>query len=89
VTGSGASKRSQTGDIDHGAATSKHPKILQYLNETKWLPSDKRQKDCTDKLACMICVDLQPISIVEDKGFKDFVNCLQPLYNIPDRPGPD
>jgi predicted small metal-binding protein len=33
----------------------------------------------------MIWLDLQPISIVEDNGFKDFVSCLQPSYNIPDR----
>lgn len=35
-------------------------------------------------LARMICLDLQPISIIEDKGLEDFVGCLQPSYNVPD-----
>jgi hypothetical protein len=75
----------QCGEIDESPSTSKHKKIGQYFKEKKWLPTDKQQKDCTEKLARMICLELQPVSIVEDKGFKDFVSCLQPSYNIPDR----
>ena len=67
-----------------GPPTSKHKIIDQYLEGKKWFPTDKKQKDCTEKLAQMICLDLQPISIVEDKGFKKFINCLQPSFNIPD-----
>ncbi|XP_054634953.1 zinc finger BED domain-containing protein 4-like [Dunckerocampus dactyliophorus] len=33
----------------------------------------------------MIVVDMQPFSIVEDKGFKAFVNLLDPTYIIPNR----
>ncbi|KAK6175202.1 hypothetical protein SNE40_013713 [Patella caerulea] len=33
----------------------------------------------------MICVDYQPISVVEDKGFVKFVSNLQPLYKLPSR----
>ena len=51
----------------------------------KWLSTDKWQQDCTEKLARMTSLDLQPISIVEGKGFKDFVGCLQPSYNMPDQ----
>ena len=79
------SQTTQCGEIDESPSTSKHKKIGQYFKEKKWLPTDKQQKDCTEKLARMICLDLQPVSIVEDKGFKDFVSCLQPSYNIPDR----
>ncbi len=31
----------------------------------------------------MIVTDLQPVSIVEDKGFLDFVRVLDPKYNPP------
>ncbi|XP_054638097.1 zinc finger BED domain-containing protein 4-like [Dunckerocampus dactyliophorus] len=33
----------------------------------------------------MIVIDMQPFSIVEDKGFKAFVNLLDPTYIIPNR----
>ena len=90
LTASRPSKRSQTettqsGETDDGPSSSKHRKIDSFFVERKWPPTDKRQKECTQKLAQMICLDLQPISIVEDKGFKDFVSCLQPSFNIPDR----
>ena len=65
-----------------------HPNIReidQYLEGKKWLPTYKKLKDCTEKLAQMKCLDLQPISVVEDKGLKKFVSCLQLSYNIPDR----
>ena len=81
-----ASKRKQTlqdGDTAGEPSTSKHTKIDSYLKARKWLSTDKRQQDCTEKLVQMIC--LEPVSIVKDRGFKDFVDCLQPSYNIPDR----
>ena len=86
LTASRASKRQQAAqDSAEGPSMSKCRKMDSYLKERKWFPTDKRQKNCTEKLAQMICLDLQPISIVEDQGFKDFVGCLQPSYNIPDR----
>ena len=86
LTASRASKRQQAAqDSAEGPSTSKCRKMDSHLKERKWFPTDKRQKDCTEKLAQMICLDLQPISIVEDQGFKDFVGCLQPSYNIPHR----
>ncbi|XP_036390538.1 zinc finger BED domain-containing protein 4-like [Megalops cyprinoides] len=33
----------------------------------------------------MICKDLQPISVVEDRGFIAFVKTLNPCYKIPSR----
>lgn len=33
----------------------------------------------------MIAVDFQPFSVVEDCGFKDLVNYLEPKYKIPSR----
>lgn len=82
-----SSKRPRKSDIAAAEApsTSKQPRLDPFLQDKKWFPSDKRQQDCNQKLARMICLDLQPISIVEDQGFRDFVSCLQPGYNMPDR----
>lgn len=33
----------------------------------------------------MIAIDMQPSSVVEDKGFKKFVKILDPRYEIPSR----
>ena len=33
----------------------------------------------------MVALDYQPISIVEDVGFKRLVNTLEPKYNLPSR----
>ena len=33
----------------------------------------------------MICKDMQPVHIVEDKGFQQFVSYLQPNYKLPTR----
>ena len=71
-------KTRETMQCVEGPPTSKHKKIDGFQQT-------KKQKDCTEKLAWNICLDLQPISFVEDKGFKDFVNCLQSSFNIPDR----
>lgn len=30
--------------------------------------------------------DLQPFSVVDDAGFKEFVQLLNPAYKIPNRP---
>ena len=33
----------------------------------------------------MICMHMQPMNIVEDEGFRKFVNTIQPNYVIPSR----
>jgi Protein of unknown function (DUF 659) len=47
--------------------------------------SVSRQKRLNDLLIKMITRDLQPFSIVEDVGFRDFVHALDPSYAIPNR----
>lgn len=41
--------------------------------------------DITRRLSEMIVKDLQPLSIVEDVGFRNFVKTLEPRYKIPSR----
>ena len=42
-------------------------------------------KSLNKSLMKMIVKDLQPLSIVENVGFKDFVRDLNPLYQLPSR----
>ena len=55
----------------------------QHLNFKKSIGTSKIESG--SQMTSDRKIVLQPISIVEDKGFKDFVSCLQPSYNIPDR----
>lgn len=43
------------------------------------------QKKIDDALIKMITKDFQPFKIVEDEGFRHFVNLLNPSYKIPNR----
>lgn len=44
-----------------------------------------KKKHLDELLMHMIVADLQPLSIVEDKGFRKFVNGLDPRYVLPSR----
>lgn len=44
-----------------------------------------RQKRLDSLLLKMIVSDFQPFSVVEDKGFREFVTALDPSYAIPSR----
>lgn len=44
-----------------------------------------RKKELDDALTNMIVKDIQPFSIVEDEGFREFVHKLDPTYTLPTR----
>lgn len=52
--------------------------ILKQMTPAKQISVD-------EELAKMIASDFQPFSIVEDKGFKSFVQALNPTYVLPSR----
>lgn len=56
--------------------------LSQYM--TKALGQSK-QKTLDEELAKLIALDYQPLSIVEDKGFRSFTNALNPSYILPSR----
>ncbi|KAI2665831.1 E3 SUMO-protein ligase ZBED1 [Labeo rohita] len=68
---------------------SRHPNAL--ANETPTTEhhsattGEGRKKELDDALINMIVKDLQPFSIMEDEGFKAFVNKLDPTYVLPTR----
>ncbi|XP_067293402.1 E3 SUMO-protein ligase ZBED1-like [Pseudorasbora parva] len=45
----------------------------------------RRKKELDEALVNMVVKDLQPFSIVEDEGFRAFVNKLDPTYVLPTR----
>lgn len=57
---------------------------LSNINTEKRL-SDKHKKIIDDSLIKMIVDDYQPLSIVENKGFINFCNKMQPKYILPSR----
>lgn len=42
-----------------------------------------RWKDITFRIMEFICLDEQPLSVVEDKGFRRLLSCLDPRYDPP------
>lgn len=58
---------------------------LQQAFITNWDISDSRSKEIHNAIAEMIAIDNQPISIMENKGFKRLLHLLKPKYKLPGR----
>ena len=56
------------------------PKIIVPLEN-----DSAKAKEMTKGIVLMIVKDLQPYSIVEDKGFQYFVKAAEPRYSLPSR----
>jgi len=55
------------------------------LLNKQWDINDARAKAVHQRLGEMIAIYYQPMSIIEDMGFRRFVNILEPKYNLPSR----
>ena len=55
------------------------------LKSTKYESKCQRKGDLDDALLQMLTTDMQPYSIVNDKGFNKFVNLLDSRYQLPSR----
>ena len=51
----------------------------------KWKREDPRQKHSEKCLVKLVALDLLPLSFVESNNLKDFVDSLEPAFNIPSR----
>lgn len=54
-------------------------------NIEKYLPNSEEKKNLDILLVKMISTDIQPISIVEDAGFINFCEALDPRFTLPSR----
>lgn len=73
--------------IQPGSKATQRPANMQGTLSTfvKRPMSVIRTKAITEAIFAMIVLDLQPFSIVEDRGFKRLVNLLEPSYHLPSR----
>lgn len=62
------------------------PTIQDTFNKKQKYNADSaRKKELDQKVMYMIVQDLQPFSVVEDKGFQALVKCLDSRYELPSR----
>lgn len=59
--------------------------IHRYFSSSKSLLTTADVEKINQHLVTMVCKDLQPVSIVEDSGFRAFVKALNSSYSIPNR----
>ena len=55
------------------------------LKSTKYEANSPRQKSLDNALLEIVATDMQPSSIVNDKGFNKFINMLDSRYQLPSR----
>uniref|UniRef100_A0A1X7V1M4 Uncharacterized protein n=1 Tax=Amphimedon queenslandica TaxID=400682 RepID=A0A1X7V1M4_AMPQE len=67
------------------SSTVKQPTLQQAVERSQLYPKDSINKKLDEVLVKMISTDLQPISEIEDTGFKDFVAQLNNKYELPSR----
>ena len=76
----------QSSSTPSSSTSTAQPTISQSLNKQKPLAgSTPRAQSLTDSILYMICVDLQPLSIVEDIGFRRLMSTSEKRYVIPCR----
>ena len=51
----------------------------------KWSKNEKQKEIVDEKLIEMIALDMQPMSIVEDVGFRNYTAALQPANPTRDK----
>lgn len=83
-----ASRRAALGDADLGAVLNGEFDVLAQPGAAAAAGAAMgaaKQKVLDEALLEMIATDFQPLSIVDDRGFRRFVGRLQPLYKLPTR----
>ncbi len=68
-------------------ATSAQPTLFEVVEKKSdtYRDDSSRKKELDAALVKMVAQDLQPLSIVEDKGFKDFCSKMDKKYRVPSR----
>ncbi|XP_036345283.1 zinc finger BED domain-containing protein 1-like [Rhagoletis pomonella] len=65
-----------------GAQSRRRPLQMTFLSKEA---AQVNSRNVNRELVNMICVDLQPLSIVEDEGFRNYTYQLNPNYSLPSR----
>lgn len=65
---------------------SRQESLLESFKKQSKLPADNvKAKGITEKLLNFIVLDDQPLSVVENEGFRSLIEHLQPRYSLPSR----
>lgn len=76
---------SQTQSQSHSLS---QPKLKQFIKSKEMLQKDSpRASAITKKVVKMICKDMQPLSVIEDVGFKELIHECEPRYAFPFQAG--
>ncbi|XP_005101836.1 zinc finger BED domain-containing protein 4-like [Aplysia californica] len=72
---------------DSTATTSTAPQVQPTLQQTvertaKYKPDSVRKRQLDEHILDLILLDMQPLSVVEQKGFRKLINALDPKYEI-------
>jgi hypothetical protein len=60
--------------------------VDMFKEAEQYKPSSQRAMSITNKVSSFIIKDLRPFSIVEDLGFKELVQALDPKYCLLSKP---
>lgn len=75
-----------TTTISSSSDTKRQVTLQQFSQATKPFTGDHpKQIAMTRKIAKMVCHDMQPLSILDDEGFRDLLKVAEPRYVIPSR----
>ena len=72
-------------DVIFRPASQSNSKQLTLPDMRKWDVSDPRAQTIHFRIAEMIALDYQPISLVDDVGFSRLISALEPHYAMPSR----
>lgn len=67
-------------------ASSETASSLANIFTQKFGQNSPRAKAITASIARFICKDMRPYSVVENPGFREMIQTLEPRYNLPSRP---
>lgn len=91
--GEGTSEAASTSNIASTSEVGSTRNIVRPLKRSQlslhtYVPkkmSATSKSNLDDSLLKLFYIDCRPFSMVEDKGFKDFVKMLNPAYSLPSR----
>lgn len=63
-------------------ASTESPSLENYFSQ-KLSHNSKRAMNVTSAISYFICKDMRPYSVVENEGFRELLNTLEPKYVIP------
>ena len=72
--------------VETAARAMTQPTLAFAVDRNKLYPRDSARKRELDQLVLrMVTRDLQPISVVENEGFRDLMKSMNPRYKLPNR----